>query len=239
LVETNQQTESYLQIFYSRSKAALLTGMLVLTPLLLSVWLLFKLIAVADGIIRLLPDAWQPAAVLGFNIPGLGVLMSFLIVYFVGIAMRYYVGRQVVSFYESILERVPVISSLYQATKQLMSTIFSQQGKHFREVVLVEYPRRGILSFAFLTNEEQYLECDDLELISIFLPSTPNPTTGFYLLVPADDLRRIDITVETAFKLIMSAGIVTPNIIKKAIPFIQDNNPNEENATKESPATIT
>ena len=91
MVESKKQGESYFQIFYSKSKAALLTGVLVLTPLLLSVWLLFKLIDVADGIIQLLPEAWQPAALLGFNIPGLGVLLSFLVVYMVGIAMRYYV----------------------------------------------------------------------------------------------------------------------------------------------------
>ena len=181
--------------------------------------------AVTDGIILLLPDAWQPKALLGFDIPGLGVLLSFLIIYGVGIGMRYYLGRQIVSFYERILDRVPVISSLYQATKQLMNTIFSQKGKHFREVVVVEYPRRGIYSFAFLTNEENYLPIQDQELISIFLPSTPNPTTGFYLLVPKNDVYKVELTVEEAFKLIMSAGIVTPQGIRNTQPFQEHTKP--------------
>jgi uncharacterized membrane protein len=219
LVNQKDKENSFFQHSFGQTRKTILTGVLVLTPILLSIWLMFKLLAITDSIIKIFPEAVRPENLLGFGIPGLGVLLFFILVYGVGIAMRYYIGRQVVSFYESILIRVPVISSLYQATKQLMNTLFSQDGKHFREVVLVEYPRRGIFSYAFLTNELQYLDISEDELISIFLPSTPNPTTGFYLLVPKQDLYRVDLTVEDAFKLIMSAGIVAPKDIRTARPF--------------------
>ena len=120
------------------------------------------------------------------------------------------------------------INTVYQSIKQLMSTIFSEKATHFRDVVLVEYPRKGIFCFAFLTNETQYLEVSGQKLLSIFLPSTPNPTTGFYLLLPSQDVWNVDLTVEEAFKLIMSAGIVTPELLRQATRFESTEGPPKE-----------
>lgn len=203
----------------SHFRLSFMAGILVIGPLWLTGWLLLKLFVFFDGAIKILPSAWQPEALIGRDIPGLGIVLSLLFVYLCGVGTRAYAGRQLVSFFEGILDRVPFINTIYQSIKQLMSTLFSAQGTHFRDVVLVEYPRKGIYCFAFLTNDSQYLEVSGEKLLSIFLPSTPNPTTGFYLLLPTRDVWNVDLTVEEAFKLIMSAGIVTPDVLRQATRF--------------------
>jgi uncharacterized membrane protein len=197
--------------FGARVRADFLAGILVLAPLGLTAWVFFALVGFADGLIRLLPDAAQPETYLGFPLPGLGVLVAAILVLFTGLTMRYYAGQKVVAWFELLLGRVPVLSGVYQGLKQLMNTLFTSRGQHFRQVVLMEYPRRGIYCLAFVTNEDQFVRLEnDERLISIFLPTTPNPTSGFYLLIPAKDLLKLDMSSEEAFKLIMSAGIVTP-----------------------------
>lgn len=194
-------------------RAALIAGALVLMPIGVTVWVLSKLVALADSTLKLLPAAWQPEALLGFPVPGLGVLLSLIGVSIVGFAMRYYAGQRVLAGVELLLQRVPVASSIYQGVKQLLDTIFAQKGKHFSDVVLIEYPRRGLYSVAFVTNRQPFValpELGDEPLVSVFLPTTPNPTSGFFMVVPEHELKRINMTVEEAFKLVMSAGIVLP-----------------------------
>ena len=203
----------------SHFRLSFMAGLLVIGPLWLTGWLLLKLFVFFDGAIKILPTAWQPETLIGQDIPGLGIILSLLFVYLCGVGTRAYAGRQLVTFFEGILDRVPFINTIYQSIKQLMSTLFSEKGTHFRDVVLVEYPRKGIYCFAFLTNDSQYLEVSGEKLLSIFLPSTPNPTTGFYLLLPIRDVWNVDLTVEEAFKLIMSAGIVTPDVLRQATHF--------------------
>ena len=203
----------------SHFRLSFMAGLLVIGPLWLTGWILLKLFVFFDGAIKILPMAWQPETLIGRDIPGFGIVLSLLFVYLCGVGTRAYAGRQLVSFFESLLDRVPFINTVYQSIKQLMSTLFSDKGTHFRDVVLVEYPRKGIYCFAFLTNDSQYLEVSGQKLLSIFLPSTPNPTTGFYLLLPTKDVWNVDLTVEEAFKLIMSAGIVTPDVLRQATHF--------------------
>ena len=237
MVSKSEDTGFFGGIF-SHLKAVLLTGILILTPSALTLWVLFKLFSFADSIINILPDNWQPKVIVGFDIPGLGIVFSMILLYIAGLGVRYYIGRRLIEITDKILVRVPIVSGLYQAIKQVLSTMFSQSSDNFREVVLVEYPRSGMYSFAFLTNRKDYLDLEGQEsLVSIFLPSTPNPTTGFYLLVPYTDIWKVEISVEEAFKIIMSAGIVTPSIYQKAKPF-QLNNPIEESETKESSPMI-
>ncbi len=206
----------------SHFRLSFVAGILVIGPLWLTGWFLLKLFVFFDGAIQVLPNAWQPEVLFGRDIPGLGIVLSLLFVYLCGVGTRAYAGKQLVSLYEGLLERVPIINTVYQSIKQLMSTLFSEQANHFRDVVLVEYPRKGIFCFAFLTNDKQYLEMDNQKLLSIFLPSTPNPTTGFYLLLPTTQVWNVDLTVEEAFKLIMSAGIVTPRVMRGATPYAID-----------------
>jgi len=213
--------------FGPRFRTDLLAGVLVLAPLGLTAWVFFGLVGIADGLIRLLPAAVRPETYLGFPIPGLGVLLALVLVLLTGLTMRYVAGQTVVGWYESALGRVPLMSGIYQGIKQLVNTVFTQRGQHFRQVVIVEYPRRGIYCLAFVTNEDPYLQVEgaDPRLVSIFLPTTPNPTSGFYLLVPAQDLRKVNMTSEEAFKLIMSAGIVTPGGDRVANSWVGYTNP--------------
>ncbi len=216
-------------------------GILVSGPFLLTGWLLVKLFGFVDGVIKILPRSLQPDVLFGYDIPGLGILLSVLFVYLSGLATRMYAGRQVVQFYEGLLKKVPIINGIYQSIKQLMTTLFSKKAAHFRNVVLVEYPRRGIFCFAFLTNDTPYLKINDQEMLSIFLPSTPNPTTGFYLLLPKEEIWQVDLSVEEAFKSIMSAGIVTPELLRTAtrLKTDQETIPSSFNETKQSEPTIT
>jgi uncharacterized membrane protein len=201
---------------FTELRSAFIAGVLVLAPLGVTFWVFFALVGRADRIIELLPTRLQPQALLGMSIPGLGILLSLVLVTVVGSMMQYYTGRRVVELYEGLLSRVPVLSGIYQGVKQLIDTVFMRKGAHFRQVVLVEYPRHGLYCFAFLTNEDPYLKLSGggADLISIFLPTTPNPTSGFYLLVPRSDVQRVNLTPEEAFKVIMSAGIVTPESVQ-------------------------
>jgi len=211
----------------ARFRSDLLAGGLVLAPLGITVWVFLSLVSFADGLFRLLPAALRPETYLGFAIPGLGVLLAVFLVTLTGLTMRYYAGQKVVEWYEQLLGRVPLLSGIYNGFKQLANTVFTSRGKHFRQVVVIEYPRRGIYCLAFVTNEDPFLQVDGAEerLISVFLPTTPNPTSGFYLLIPAGDLRKLDMTSEEAFKLIMSAGIVTPDTDRLANDWVGYTNP--------------
>ena len=204
-------------------RGALVAGGLALAPLGITIWVFVQLIELADGVVSLLPVEYQPQQMLGFEIPGLGVVITLFVVAAFGVMLRNYLGRRVVDFYEAVLARVPILSGVYQGLKELFATLFSSRGQHFRQVVLVEYPRRGLYCLAFMTNDNEYLRLkegeDEPRLVSIFLPTTPNPTSGFYLLIPRKDVRLVDLGVEQAFKLIMSAGIVTPAGVRYA-PFM-------------------
>jgi len=204
--------------FTHHFRDTLITGILVIAPLGVTTWVLFTLMGFADKAIDVLPEQWNPEVVVGFPIPGLGVLLSVLILWLIGLGMRNYAGRRLVRIVEGLLRRVPLASVLYQSIKQLMETLFSDKGRHFQEVVVVEYPRKGMYCLAFLTNEAQFMKGAGT-LIGIFLPSTPNPTTGFYLLVPSEDVFRVNLSVEEAFKLIMSAGIILPPEKCELLPF--------------------
>lgn len=213
--------------FGSGLRSDLLAGTLVLAPLGITIFVFSTLVDFADGLIRVLPENWQPETHLGFPIPGLGVVVAILLVALTGLFMRYYAGQRVVEFYETLLARVPLLSGIYQGFKQLVDTVFTQRGQHFRQVVMLEYPRKGVFCLAFVTNEDPFMDVEhtDDRLISVFLPTTPNPTSGFYLLVPATDLRKVDMTSEEAFKLIMSAGIVTPGRLHLASSWNEYTNP--------------
>jgi uncharacterized membrane protein len=200
--------------FRARFRSDVLAGLLVLVPLGITIWVFLAFVSLADGLIRLLPEVARPETYLGFPIPGLGILVTMAIVFLVGFGSRYYAGRRIVEWTEGLLSKVPLASGVYQGLKQLVQTLFTERGRHFRQVVMVEYPRRGLYCLAFVTNEETFFDVEgapeEESLVSIFLPTTPNPTSGFYLLVPQSDLLLVDLTVEESFKLIMSAGIVVP-----------------------------
>ncbi|MCO4743664.1 MAG: DUF502 domain-containing protein [Proteobacteria bacterium] len=194
-------------------RGAFIAGILILVPLAATIWVLTFVMGFLEGTIRLLPSGWQPEAVVGRPLPGLGILITISAVMLAGGLTRSFIGQRVIDFYEAMLARVPIVSSIYQGVKQLTEALFSGgNNNQFRQVVLVEWPRRGVYAIAFHTGEA-FLTADDPdeELVNVFLPTTPNPTSGFYLMLPRPEIRPLDLTVEEAFKLIMSAGIVAPD----------------------------
>lgn len=192
-------------------RVAFIAGILVVVPLAATIWVLTLVMGFLEGTVRLLPDAVQPEVLVGQPIPGLGILLTLSTVILAGALTRSFFGRRLIELYEAMLGRVPIVSSVYQGVKQLTEALFSGREGQFRQVVLVEWPRRGVYAIAFHTGEA-FLSVDDpdQELVNVFLPTTPNPTSGFYLMLPRSDIRPLDLSVEEAFKLIMSAGIVAP-----------------------------
>jgi uncharacterized membrane protein len=194
----------------------LLAGLLVVVPLAVTLAAGVWVVARVDGLLDLLPDFAHPEVMLGLDLPGLGVFLTLVVVLLAGAGTRYVTGRQVVAFYEAALLRVPILRVVYQGFRQLLDTVFRDQSRSFRQVVLVEYPRREVWALAFLTGETALVE-DSGEggppsegLVSLFLPTTPNPTSGFFLMLPLQDVYLVDLSVEEAFKMIISAGIVAP-----------------------------
>ncbi|MAA78659.1 MAG: hypothetical protein CL916_05325 [Deltaproteobacteria bacterium] len=199
---------------FRRIRQSLVTGILVIAPLALTIWGLFFLVNLADNLLNILPPSLRPEHIVGFPIPGLGLLLVLLILFVVGGLARLYVGRRVIEGYEAFLKRVPVVSSVYAGLKQFLETIFSGNKTAFSQAVLIEYPRSGVYSLAFVTNETSPIQSLP-RLVSVFLPTTPNPTSGFFLMLPRKDIRYLDIATEEAFTMIMSAGLV----VKEPLAF--------------------
>jgi len=186
----------------------LIAGLLVWLPLAATVGIIKLVIDLLGKLILLLPVNYQPDT----YIPGLGLLLAIGVLVLTGMLAANLLGRQFVSLWEAILSRIPIVRNIYNAVKQIASTVLTSQGKSFRKVVLVEYPRKGIWSIGFLTNEEVAFDCKDKQgnMVAVFLPTTPNPTSGFILMFSKEDLMELDMSVEEGFKFIISIGVVVP-----------------------------
>ncbi|MCU7811383.1 MAG: DUF502 domain-containing protein [Candidatus Thiodiazotropha sp. (ex Notomyrtea botanica)] len=196
----------------------LVAGLLVWLPLVATFFVIRLLVNWMDQSLLLLPEAYRPDGLLGFHLPGLGVVLSLLILLLTGLVAANLFGRKLVSLWEHLLSRIPLVRSVYSAVKQMVETMFSDNGKSFRKVVLVEFPRRGMWTLAFLTSDEQgpVQQATGQEVISVYVPTTPNPTGGYFVLVPKGDVREIDLSVDDGLKLLLSMGAVNP-IDKEAI----------------------
>jgi len=194
-------------------KKYLITGLLVWAPLVVTIWVLSVLVDTLDQTLLLLPAAWHPRTWLGFNIPGLGVLLTFLVVLLTGMFTANIIGQRLVQFGESLLARIPVVKSLYSSVKQVSDTLFSSSGQAFRKALLVQYPRQGSWTIAFLTGQPGGDVANYLtgEYVSVYIPTTPNPTSGFFLMMPKADVIELDISVDAALKYIISMGVVPPD----------------------------
>jgi uncharacterized membrane protein len=193
-------------------KKYLITGLLVWAPLVITFWVLSVLVDTLDQTLLLLPAAWHPRSWLGFNIPGLGVLLTLVVVLLTGMFAANIIGQRLVQFGESILGRIPVVKSLYSSVKQVSDTLFSSSGQAFRKALLVQYPRQGSWTVAFLTGQPGGDVARHLggDYVSVYVPTTPNPTSGFFLMMPRADVVELDMTVDEALKYIISMGVVPP-----------------------------
>jgi uncharacterized membrane protein len=189
-----------------------ITGLLIWVPLAITLWVLNLIIGTMDQSLLLLPEAWRPASWIGFNIIGAGTILTLIIVFVTGLAAHNFIGRQVVAIWEAVLTRIPVVKSIYSSVKQVSDTLFSSSGNAFRKAVLVQYPRHGSWTIAFLTGVPggevaKHLQDD---FISVYVPTTPNPTSGFFLMMPRSDVIELDMSVDEALKYIVSMGVVAP-----------------------------
>jgi len=195
-----------------RLRRYLVAGVLVWLPLAVTYVLLRFLIGVMDKTLNLLPLAYRPEEWMGVAIPGLGVILTFIVLLITGLLAANIVGRSVVGGWESLLERIPVVRSIYSASKNFAEIVFSDSGNAFKKVLLVEYPRKGIYTLTFQTatamGEVQGRMGTDV--VTCFVPTTPNPTSGFIIIVPKEDVIELDMSVDEAAKLVMSLGVVVP-----------------------------
>ncbi len=221
-------------------RASFLTGIVVIAPVGLTIWLIWTVIGWVDGFVwPLVPAVWQPDAIVNYwlgnprlvpgpndtfvpnpdwinvNVRGVGVIVFLLFTVFIGWVAKGYIGRVIIRWAESLVERTPVVRSIYSGIKQISETVFAQSERSFEKACLIEYPRKGIWAIGFISTTAKGEVSDRAgntgALMSVFVPTTPNPTSGFLLFFPAEDVIELDMSVEDAAKLVISAGLVYPN----------------------------
>lgn len=189
-----------------------ITGLLVVVPLAITAWVLNLVIGTLDQSLLLVPEAWQPRHLIGFDLPGVGAVLTIAVVFLIGLATNNLIGNFLLRQWERLLARIPVISSLYGSVKQVSDTLFSSNGNAFRKAVLIPYPHAESHTIAFLTgvpggDVKNHLQGD---YVSVYVPTTPNPTSGFFLMMERSKVVELDMTVDAALKYIVSMGVVAP-----------------------------
>ncbi|MEM7525406.1 MAG: DUF502 domain-containing protein [Pseudomonadota bacterium] len=211
---TNRLIKPLRRTAFQRMRGNFFAGIVLVGPVALTVYLAWTAITLIDEtIVPWVPSVYNPRTYLDADIPGFGVIVVLLFTTFVGWLTKNFFGRQIVRWGEGWVSRMPVIRSIYNALKQIAETILSQSKSSFKEACLIEYPRKGIWAIAFVSTDtkgEIPSKASGGEMMSVFLPTTPNPTSGFLLFVPRPDVVLLDMTVEEAAKLVISAGLVTP-----------------------------
>ena len=193
-------------------KKYFITGLLVLVPLFITVWVISGLVGMMDQSLLLLPETWRPKAQLGLEIPGMGAILTLLIIFVTGVIATNFFGKRLILVWEALLARVPVVKSIYASVKQVSDTLFSDSGNAFRQAVLVQFPRPGVWTIAFVTGKPGGDVANHLsgDYLSIYVPTTPNPTGGYFLMLPRADVVELDMSVDEALKYIISMGVVAP-----------------------------
>jgi len=196
-----------------------ITGLLILVPLAITAWVLNLVISTMDQSLLFVPARWQPRTLFGFDIPGLGTLLTVVIVFLTGLLTNNLVGNYVLRVWEKLLKRIPLVNSLYSSVKQVSDTLLSSSGNAFRKAVMIPYPHQNSYTIAFLTGTpggdvKNHLVGD---YVSVYVPTTPNPTSGFFLMMARKDVVELDMTVDAALKYIVSMGVVAPEDVPQAI----------------------
>lgn len=196
-----------------------ITGLLILVPLAITLWVINLIIGTLDQSLWLLPPSWRPESLLGYAYPGLGTVLTLVIIFLTGVAGQNFIGNRVVHLWEMLLARIPVVNTIYGSVKQVSDTLFSSSGNAFRKALLVQYPRHGSWTIAFLTgvpggDVKNHLDGD---YVSVYVPTTPNPTSGFFLMMPRADTIELDMSVDQALKYIVSMGVVAPEQFDKKL----------------------
>lgn len=201
-------------------KRYFITGLLIWIPLVITVWVIALIVSTLDQSLNLLPKSMDPRLTLGLSVPGYGTLLTLTVIFITGFLAHNFIGQKIVHAWEHVLSRIPIVSSVYGSVKQVADTLFSQDANAFRQALLVEYPRRGAYTIAFLTGtpSEELLpvlkdkEKTDEEWVSVYVPTTPNPTSGFFLMMPKSQTFELKMSVDEALKYIISMGVVAPPV---------------------------
>lgn len=196
-----------------------ITGLLVLVPLSITFWVLHLIVGTLDQSLLLMPEKWRPESMLGFYLPGLGTILTLLIILLTGLVTRNFFGNRLLQWWELLLNRIPVVNSIYSSVKQVSDTLLSPSGNAFRKAVLIQYPHPNCWTIAFQTgvpggDVKNHLQGD---YISVYVPTTPNPTSGFFLMLKRVDAIELDMTVDEALKYIISMGVVAPASHNKSL----------------------
>lgn len=195
-----------------RIRRYLVAGILVWVPLGITALLVYFVVGFVDQTLKVIPVQYRPDELLGFHIPGLGVILAFVILLVTGLLAANFVGRAFVGGWESLLDRIPVVRAIYSAAKNFAEIVFSDNSSSFKKVLLIQYPRKGLYSLAFQTSSDlgEVQGRTGEEVVCCFVPTTPNPTSGFIIIVPRADITELDMEVDEALKMIISLGVVVP-----------------------------
>ena len=198
--------------FARRLRNYLIAGLLVWIPIVVTIWVLRFLTGILDQSLVLLPRAWQPEELFGFDIRGWGVLPSLFLLLVTGLIVRNLFGRQIVGGFEDLVRRIPVLGSVYGGAKTFSETVLTDKGTSFKQVLMVEFPRKGAWSIGFLTAENfgEMRARTGRDMVNVFVPTTPNPTTGFIIVVERAEIIFLEMSVEQAFKMIFTLGVISP-----------------------------
>lgn len=197
----------------------LIGGLLVWIPIMVTVWVFRFLTRILDNSLVLLPPSWRPEAIFGHYVPGVGVALSLVLLFVTGVIARNLFGRRIVTGIEDMVRRIPVVGAVYGGAKSFSETVLTDKGRSFKQVVMVEFPRKGIFSIGFITSHEleEVQAKTEQDVTCVFVPTTPNPTTGFIVLVPKDEVVLLDMTVDEAFKMLLTLGVVVPTWKNKPV----------------------
>ena len=190
----------------------LLAGLLVLVPLAITVWVLNWIVSTLDQTLQILPRHWHPDYLIGVHVPGFGVLLALAIVLLIGAVASNFFGRKLVGWWDSLLGRIPIVRSIYSSVKQVSDTLFSENGNAFRKAVLVQWPREGVWTIAFQTGTPGGDVVNHLgaDYLSVYVPTTPNPTGGYFVMLKASDCIELNMSVDEALTYVISMGVVSP-----------------------------
>jgi uncharacterized membrane protein len=189
----------------------LIAGLLVWLPILATYFIVRFLVNIVDAIVTLIPASYRPDLWLGHHIPGTGLVLTIIIVFTTGIIATNFFGKKLFNLSERIVSRIPLVRTIYSATRQVVHSVLTPSNQSFSKVLMIEFPRKGIWSVGFLTNKGAKSLDGNNDTVTVFVPTAPNPTSGFMMIAPKDEVRELDISVEEAFKMIVSVGVIVPD----------------------------
>lgn len=201
-------------------KRYLITGVVAWLPLMVTIWVITYVVNATDGLVHLLPDAWRPEAVLGFSIPGLGFVITIVLLFISGVFAANVLGKRILGFWESVLNYIPGVKTIYSSVKKVSESLLSDSRQSFKTPVLVQFPREGIWIVGFVSGSvvpdlNESLGCHD-EYIAVYVPTTPNPTGGYYLMTKKSETRHLNMSVDEALKYVISLGMVSPDMVEES-----------------------